>query len=118
MAIPATTYIFKESMDPYDVVDYVADVSGMLEAGEAVASFNLLVPAESALLGFELKTSGGYATTLTNSELRFWASINATKQTDPAFISGATIPVEINITTNSTPPRKKQRTLAVKVIHK
>lgn len=115
MAIPSNAVVWPEVMDPYDVLDYTVDVSDLLEAGENVASFTVTPLAESALVGLTLGTSS-YATSIAGNVIRIWLSIASGQQDNAAFNgTGATLPIEISVTTTSTPPRKKQRTAVVKV---
>jgi hypothetical protein len=113
MATPPTTTVWPESMDPQDIVDYTVDISTLLEEGETAASYTISLPAESVLLGLTLGT-GEYASTITNNIIRMWLSCS--KPNDTAFDgTGVTLPIEISTISNATPPRKKQRTLGVKV---
>lgn len=118
MAVPSDAKIFAESIDPYDIVDYEIDLAPLLEVGEDVASHTLTIPTESALLGLEIKTTGGYTTNLNANILRFWLGINAIEQGNAAFVNGVILPIEVSITTNSTPLRRKKRTVALKVIRR
>ena len=114
MAIPTTAIVWAESMDPYDVLDYEADVTNLLDGSE-VASFSVAPTAESLLAGLKVGTAE-YAPLLSSKIIRVWFSINNANQGDPLFDgTGATLPVEISVTTNSTPPRKRQRTFVLKV---
>lgn len=116
MAIPTTTTVWPESMDPYDIVDYTVDVTNLLESGEGVAGYTLALPAESVLLGLSLGADE-YTSTISNNVIRMWLS--TTKPNDAAFDgTGAILPIELTVTTTANPPRKKQRTLAVKVIQR
>ena len=116
MAIPPTTIVWPESMDPYDVVDYTIDVSNLLEANESIASYVVSLPAESVLVGLSLGVNE-YGSTISSNIVRVWFS--TIKPNDPAFdYPGTTLPVEITVTTTATPPRKKQRTLGVKVVQR
>lgn len=118
MAIPAEAKIFLEPLDPTDITDFQLNLSGLLESGESIASQTLSVPTESSLLGLEIKTTGGYVTTLAANILTIWLGILIAEQGNAAFVAGVTLPIEITVITNSTPPRKKQRTFAVKVIQR
>ena len=118
MAVPADAKVFEEPMDPTDIVDYEIDLGPLLETGEVVATHTETVPTESVLLGLEIKTTGGYITTLTGNILKIWLGVLLAEQANSAFVDGVTLPIEITITTNSTPLRKKQRTVAVKVIQR
>jgi len=116
MAIPASTSVWPEMMDPYDILDFVVDCSGMLEPNELIASHTISLLAEASALGLVINTTSPYATTVeSGTSIRVWFSILPAEQGNPAFNTSATLPMELVITTNAVPPRRKQRTLAVKV---
>lgn len=118
MAVPAEAKVFTEALDPADIVDFSVDLNPLLEGGETIVSHTETVPTESAVLGLQIKTTGGYATTLSAGILKFWLGVLLAEQNNTAFVDGVTLPIEITITTNSTPARVKQRTVAVKVIQR
>ena len=115
IVIPATTFLFPEAMDPADLVDFEIDCAGLLTVGENVASYTVTLRPESILLGLTLGVSE-YATIITGSVIRIYLSISSGSQSDPTFINGAYLPFEVSIVTDDTPARKRQRTVAVKVI--
>lgn len=120
MAIPATTLVFEETMDPYDITDYVVDTSDLLENLEAVDDFTINIVAESALLGLTLGT-GSRAPSIdgTNKLITMWLSVDDAQQQNSQFSgAGVVLPIEVNITTNSVPSRRKQRTVAVRVVQR
>lgn len=118
MAVPTEAKIFLEPLDPLDITDFEINLAPLLESGEGIASQTVSLPTESTLLGLEVKTTGGYATSLTGNILRIWLGIMPAEQGNAAFASGVILPIEVVVNTNSTPPRKKQRTVAVKVIQR
>lgn len=116
MAIPPTTVVWPEPMDPYDVTDYTVDVSNLLQPDEKMASYTLSLPAESLLLGLTLGVDD-YASTVEGNVIRMWLSTS--KPNDTAFDNaGVTLPIELTVTTSSRPARRRQRTLGVKVVQK
>lgn len=114
MAIPKTAFVWDDTMDPYDVVDYKVDVSTLLQSGESVDSYTIVAPAESVLAGLTIGTAS-YASTISGNMITMWLSIASAKQLDAIFDTGVNLPVELSISTNSSPPRKRQITLVVKV---
>ena len=119
MAIPTTTFIWTQSMDPYDILDYTINCAGLLEGGELIGSFTLQPLSEAIALGLNIKNSGGYTTKLIDgTSINFWAEIIEEEQGNPKFAGGVVLPMELTVITNSTPPRKKQRTLAIRVLEK
>ena len=117
MAIPAATKIWAETMDPYDLVDYKIDLSPLLTTGEGINSVVVSVPASSALYGLTVGSTSR-APVLTGTDLTVWLSIDSAFQAEPKFIKGLTLSIEVTITTDSTPSRRKQRSVAVKVIQR
>lgn len=117
MAFPATTKVWEESMDPYDVVDYKVDLNPLLSEDESIVSYTVEPLTESELYGLDIGTSA-YASELNLGELTIWLSIASDHQADVVFANGITLPIEISIITNSAPARKRQRTVAVRVIQR
>lgn len=118
MAIPASTFIWPESMDPSDVVDFQIDCTSVLETGESIASFTFTANADATLLGLTVGT-GASAPAISGNIVTVWLSVSDTYKDNIAFDGvGVTLPLTLTITTNSTPPRKKQRTVAVMVAQK
>lgn len=116
MTLPTDVKLYLETLGPYDTVEYKIDVSPILESGEGVATYSLVLPTESTLLGLQLNTTGGYSTTLVNNIITYWLSISSGHQADSIFMgAGVTMPIEVTVTTNSIPPRIKKRTVAVTV---
>lgn len=118
MAIPPTALVWEEPMDPYDVVDYTIDTTPLLSDLEDVASYTVVPLAESELLGLEVGTAE-YAPSITDNVILVWLQVDPAFQANPAFSgAGQTLPLEVSITTNSSPPRKRQRTVVVKVMQR
>jgi len=117
MAMPASTVVWDDSIDPYDIKDFKLDLSPMLEPGENIAAHTLVLLSESLLMGLVLGT-GLYQKVLNGNILTLWFSIDPTMQDNPVFNNGVTLPMEISITSDSTPARKTQRTVAIKVVQK
>ena len=117
MALPSGTVVWDDAFDPYDVVDFKLDLSALLEPGENIASYNIRLLSESVLSGLVLGV-GAYAHRLVGTMLTLWFSIEESMQSSAAFNNVVIMPMELSITTDSTPERRKQRTLAVKVTQK
>lgn len=116
MPIPSTAVVWEYVMDPADVVDFEFEVSGMLEAGEAVDSYTLTVLPDATALGLTLGTGAYAPVSVDPVTWRIWLSVDASQQDNPAFDgTGATLPLELTVVTDSTPARTRQRTLVVKV---
>lgn len=117
MVFPKSTKIWKETMDPYDKVDFKVNLTPVLGTTENVTSFTVVPLPEAELYGLTVGT-GSYAPNIIDKFLTIWLFIAPAFQADVAFVKGLTLPIEVSITTDSTPPRKKQRTVAVKVIQR
>lgn len=116
MALPKNVQVFTEPMDPYDILDYEVDVTSLLQSGESVTSYTVSLPTESSLLGLEILTTAPYSTSITGNVIRFYLGVIGAEQANAAFSGeGAVLPIEISINTNTNPPRRKQRTVAVVV---
>lgn len=119
MAIPTSALVWDDPMDPSDIVDYVVDFASILDTGEAIASFTVVAPSDSTLLGLTIPSTGAYVPVQTGTQIRIWVQIDAGQISNSAFSgTGATLPIEVTVTTNSVPPRKRQRTLVVKVVQR
>jgi hypothetical protein len=115
--IPKTTTIFAQPMDPADKIDFIINCSDVLETDESIATFTLALRPEASALGLQLGTDVYAASVLEGKRIRVWLSIDPQKQGDLAFESGAVLPFEVTINSNSVPPRRRQRTVAVKVVN-
>jgi hypothetical protein len=114
--IPTTTFIWPEAMDPYDVLDYAIDCTGLLQTDETILTYSVNLRSEATLLGLQILTNPPYALSLTGNIITIWLAINLSDQDNQAFrTTGALLPLEVNITTSLSPARKRQRTVAVRV---
>lgn len=121
MAIPPNAKTWGRTLDPTDLGDYVASLIGgtipLLQAGETFETYTLTLMAEAVALGLTIGT-GDYVTTEDGETLTIWLSIDEELRDDPAFDGeGTTLPMELTVETDSSPPRRWQRTLGVKVAH-
>lgn len=121
MAIPASAVKWSSVMDPSDLVDYKIDLSGadsILESGELISSFTITVLSEGTAVGFVVENTAPYAPVVANGNtITLWFSVASANRSDPAFEAGVDIPIELEIVTNSSPSRRKQRTFVVTVKH-
>lgn len=116
MAIPVNAYVFEKEMDPTDNVDFLIDLTQLLQVDETVNTFTLTVGAEGVALGLTLG-SGVYAPVGVGLQaITFWLNVSAGFRNDAAYTGeGVKLPIEVTITTNSVKPRTYQRTVVVKV---
>lgn len=116
MAIPATALVWPEPMDPSDIVDYAVDLTTLLDTNEGIASYSVILLSEAELLGLVIGTGSRSPQLIEGTKLRIWFSILQDYQQNAAFSGqGASLPIQITIDTTSSPARRKQRTLVVKV---
>jgi len=119
MAIPPTALVWSEPMDPSDVIDYVVDCTSLLDEGEFVSSYTVVPYSEATLLGLTIGTGAQAPALISGTKIRVWLSVSASYVDNAAFSgSGATLPIQLTINTSSSPSRRKQRTLVVKVVQR
>lgn len=122
MAVPLNAVGWVQPMDPTDLIDYEMDfLAGdepMLEVGEGVTDYTLTLSPEAVTVGLEINEGGSYDHFLIdgNTAVRLWLSVVEEMREDDAFLGeGVTVGVIATIDTNSFPPRRRQRTWALKV---
>lgn len=122
MPLPSSPIAWEGSMDPSDVVDFIATLGGdtpLLDIAnsEEIASYTLTVMAEGVALGLQIG-SGIRAPALveSNTAVKLWLSVDSGSQADSAY-SGAGIELGVvgRFTTNSSPSRTYERTWSVTV---
>ncbi len=127
MAISTKAVTIDDPMDPDEILDWGIPFKPILDAGEAIddGDWTLQVGAEAAALGFELiegDPDWPDPTLVNDGEghptiIRFWARVDPAFLGDPAFQGeGIALPIEGTIWTTSTPRRKRQRTVLIKVV--
>ena len=118
MAIPALAKSFKQPMDPQDLVEYQTDSGDtLLDAGEVIDTFALVMGAEGTALGVSIRNDGDYVPVLTNGNqsIVMWFEVDPAHRSDAAFFDGVTIPISVLITTTNVPPRRRHRTVTLRV---
>lgn len=117
-ARPAITA--REPIDPSDRLDFVVDMSALLEPGEKFAVISFTVMPEAVALGFRIIAQGPHApVALDDSKLRLWATVDPAYRTLAAWNGGgAACLVEFTGSTDSIPARDWQRTIAMRVAHR
>jgi hypothetical protein len=118
MAIPPDAVQWRQPIDPTDRTNFVAQFGQLLEDGEIIDEVELTLLAESVALGLTIiedAEHGPFIADDTNVEL--WFEVDEAHQSNAAFSGqGTTLPVQITITTDATPPRRYQRTMIVQVL--
>lgn len=125
MALPALATKFDQSMDPTDLVDFEIDITGrILEVGELASSYTLTLLAEAVALGLTIAEGvadlgdAAYAPQLvTGNRIQFWLYVDPVNRTDVEYDAGVTLGMELTVETDNTPPRRRQRTFSVEVVH-
>lgn len=107
--------IWKDPMDPHDIVDYIVRLDNLLEGNESVLSYSIKPVREALAMGLVINPDG-YKSSIDDKRLQIWFGILELQQENVVFDKEVILPIELTIVTNSTPPRRKQRTLGVKVV--
>lgn len=120
MAVPLTTDMFADTLDPHEELDFKIELADMLETDETIdpANWALEVPPESAALGLAIMSGAGRDAALADSDtaITFWLAIDPAFRDNPAFDSaGTALPLRITAHTSASPPRTRQRTFRIKV---
>lgn len=118
MAIPSSAVAISQTMDPSDQIDILIPCGPLLESGETVASYTLTVLAESAALGFEIMSGGGrdHALLTGDTDILAWIEIDDLEEAATEWDGdGTACAIEVEIVTDSTPARTRQRTITITV---
>jgi hypothetical protein len=118
MAIPPTAAKFARVLDPHEELDWMAPCSPLLELGEQIDSFEVVVLPEAAALGLTIMSGSGRDIALAENDtgIVMWLTIDDAFVGDAAFEgAGTALGMEVTIVTNSTPPRTRNRTFVVQV---
>jgi hypothetical protein len=120
MAIPPTAKSFGRVLDPHEEKDYGINLGLLLQPGEEIDSYELTLLPEAVAAGLEIMEGEGrdHALFLDNTGVKFWLTIADEEKTNAIFDgAGASLPLEITVVTDSTPPRTRQRTFLATVAH-
>ncbi len=120
MAVPSKAVAFSAIMDPGELLDFdILMNSGtvkLLADGESAASYTLALYPEAIALGFTIRNDGLYAPVNDGTKLSLWFEVAPEFWLSSAFDgSGAMMAMVLTVTTNSVPPRRRQRTLTLGV---
>lgn len=120
MAIPPNAKIWPRTLDPRDRADYLMNLAEgtnpLLEPGESYLTYTLSPSAEAVALGLTIESLAPYAPVETATTLQIWFSVDSAFWVDAAFSgAGTSLSIELTIETDSTPPRRWQRTVVLKV---
>lgn len=120
MAIPPTAKVFDQALDPYEVIDYLVRCasgdSPLLEAGESISTYTLSPSPDAAALGLTIGISAYQPSIIGGNQIKMWLSVDSAFHANAAFSGeGVSLPIEVTVVSNNTPPRTRQRTVVVKV---
>lgn len=118
MAIPPGAAIWLQPFDPSDKLDYVAQFGDLLAESETIVSFTATALAEAALLGLTILDDDAHGPWIANdTNIELWFEVAVEERANIAFSgAGASLGVEITITTDAVPPRRFQRTFVLKAL--
>lgn len=116
MTIPSTAPVAEDVMDPADIVDYVIDLSPLLDEGESFSQIDFAVMPESVLLGLGILTVAPHEPEeFQPGQMRIWVTVDASSRADTAW-QGEGSPCGIEFTATTDRSRTFQRTVAIKVL--
>lgn len=129
MATPPTAIQWPEPMDPAEELEWIADLSSMLEMakGETAQSYTIELSPEAVDAGLSIMVDAGREHRLITSEadwpdntaILLWLKVDPASQADPMFAGGGTaFPIEVTFLTSSVPSRKRQRTYVLRIAQK
>lgn len=117
MTIPANAAVFPDAMDPSDEVDYVIGFDYLLNSGEKIDTVSLTVLPEAVALGLTILTDADHGPWIADDlYVELWPVIDPAFKDNAAFLSGASLPIEMTVVTDATPPRTFQRTAVLRVV--
>jgi hypothetical protein len=100
------------ALDPRERLDFVMDLSGLLDPvnAESVSSWSVAASLEAAAAGVVIEESAPFAPALIDQgrAMRIWASVAPGAQADAVF-AGSGIAVEITATAGTTTAAARQR---------
>jgi len=127
MPLPPDALRLPETLDPFDIEKYTVTISKagvtqatypILDANENVAEYSLGLTAEAIAVGLRILDESPYYTTLSGLLVNFALSVDESMQNLPIFTKGIEVGIELTVLSDAIAPRRKQRTLAVKVMQR
>ena len=102
------------TLDPYDVKDFVCDLSPQLDENDTYEAITFEVTSEAAALGFEVLTGEKGPLELDGNRLQFWVAVDPAKQDSNKFNGQGSL-CGIEFRTLSVKGRKAERTANFRV---
>ena len=112
--------VASHALDPSDELNYLLDISALLEEGEAFSAVTLSVLPASSTLGLSIPSTGRYsARQVDDRHIAIWPKISDNKRDAQSWAGQGTVcSFEIAGVTDSDPERRWQRTLGIRVAQK
>lgn len=102
-----------------EVMDFLLDLTSLLEADELFDSIDLRVAAASQLQGFMLHQTAPYAPiVVANGKVQVWPMIDPANRTEARWQKGQPCQIEVTAVTTSVPPRTWQGTAQITAVKK
>lgn len=117
--LPPNAKKFPDPFDPKDRVEFILTLdgpTGILEDGEGVGSYELTLTAEAVALGLTLGSGTFAPSQPLPNQIKFWLEVDGAFLNNAAFSgAGTDLGIEVTVTTNSNPARRRQRTAVITV---
>ncbi|WP_375291814.1 hypothetical protein [Qipengyuania sp.] len=104
-------------LDPANQLNYLLDLSALLEDGENFTTVSLAVLPASAALGFSIPSTGTYqARQVDDRHIAIWPTIDPAKVNAQTWAGqGAACSFEVTASTDSDPQRSWQQTVSIRM---
>lgn len=107
---------WERELDPYDSCEFEMDLTPLLDAGEAIADFDIEATPEAAAAGLLVGAGASAPAESEPGVIRLHLSVDPAKRESTAFKgNGTLLGVTGSITTNAIPPRDFRREFRVRV---
>lgn len=117
MAIPSGASVWAESMDPSDRLDYAVQFGNLLRPGEKITDASIALLPEAVALGLIIIQDSTHGPWIADdTAIEMWFQIDPLVQDNPAFVGGASLPLQLTINTDANPQRRFQRTVVLRVV--
>ncbi|MHB9879096.1 hypothetical protein ACSMXM_05480 [Pacificimonas sp. ICDLI1SI03] len=120
MPLPKSPTTWDYEMDPGDRVEFTLDGPGFLSDDEVISSYTLINEPEGVALGLTIGADE-YDPALVDGDtaLKIWLSVDDAEHANESFAGdGVIVGIRGKFTTNSSPPRRYERTWAVRIIQR
>jgi hypothetical protein len=119
VGVPLGATAWQQPLDPADHLPYAIDFTALLGGSEKIAAINeIAMPAAAAMLGVGIDNSEGHSPLIgtDGKKVQVWFAVEPGFWQETAFTSaGVRLPVTFRVTTDSTPPKRIERTAVLTV---